>query len=307
MAAGAAKYRGILDGHRIHFLKEADRPRLYGRVIDFEFHTGQKDAGKTLIEKAAKDGITPAVTHADAQVALAAKQAERLPTEANKTTGKPSAKATIKHEGHTQIIMPELPPERVHDKAEGEMEKEIGSVVVDDLAKVDFMQGPNGEPIERVKYYSDGSDKFVRYYGHFYRNKAGKNVYHGPGYTFFAKDKKKSESIYIHGAFKCGQEWDVKDKPLSPELFKSDEDHSQRVYDYYDNGGYRFHGQYIKVRYVPTKSGHTVERVPDGLHYHYFENGKIRQEEVYENDRQVGIAVYDRAGKRLSGRGQLGP
>jgi len=223
---------------------------------------------------------------------------------------------TIKHDRYTQVIMPELPPERVHDKEEGELERDIGEVPVPDISKVDFLHGPNGEPVEMVKYFAvnklEGGPetKVLRYYGHLYRNKAGKNVYHGPWCNLYDgdKNKKESETVYVHGAMKFTSRWEKNGKPLSLEIFKSDDEHTQVVNEYYESGKDRFRGQFVKVRHVPreNKSGHWVERTPDGMHVHYWEQtGGVRQEEIYENGQQVGIAIYDLRGKKVLGQGRL--
>ncbi len=75
---GAAKYRAIIDNTNVAFIKDEDRPRLYGRLIDFEYENGHADAGKALVEKANEKGVVPAVNHADAKVLVAAKQAEKV-------------------------------------------------------------------------------------------------------------------------------------------------------------------------------------------------------------------------------------
>jgi hypothetical protein len=73
-AGAAGKYRAILEGHRDTFLKVEERPRVYGRVIDYEYENGNAEAGKKLIEKAAKDNITPTVNHPEAKAVLSATQ-----------------------------------------------------------------------------------------------------------------------------------------------------------------------------------------------------------------------------------------
>ena len=301
-AAAVAKYRPIL-----HRLQGSERELAYGRCIDFECEAGNTDGAKQLLAEAAKKQVTPSVNNPQAKGLLAEEKAKIASEQAGKGAGKQSGRVTIKHEGYTQIVMPELPPQRVHDQPEGELEKEIREVSVPDISKVDFLNGPNGEPIEMDRFYDEGATRYVRSYGYFYRNKSGKKVYHGPWYSFNLPNKKTSESIYVHGALKTSNDWDHTGNPLSLMIFKSDEDNSQAVYQYYDSGGYRFHGQFVKVRFVPTNSGHRIERVPDGLHFYYWEqNGKVRQEEVYENGRQTGIAIYDLSGRRVSGRGVLG-
>ncbi len=226
--------------------------------------------------------------------------------------GGAKGRVVIKHDGYTQVIMPELDAKYVHDKEEGQLERDIGEVPVPDISKVDFLTGPSGESIEVVKYFEvsklEGGPetKVLRQYGHLYRNKSGRNVYHGPWISLFEGGKKSGESIYVHGALKCSNEWDFKGRPIKKELFKGDGEHTQMEYEYYDNGSYRFHGQYVNVRYIPTKDGHRVDRVPVGMHFHYYENGSVRQEEVFENGKEVGIAVFDRSGTKVLGRGKLG-
>ena len=103
------KYRDIIDNQRAVFLKEEDRPRLYGHVIDYEYAAGHADAGKNLIDEANKNNIAPTVSHPDAKAVMAAKQAKREQAEANKKMEGKSV--VIKHDRYTQVIMPELPPE----------------------------------------------------------------------------------------------------------------------------------------------------------------------------------------------------
>ncbi len=78
------KYRALVDDPHI---PEADRGRVYSRLIDFEYESGNPKAGGELIEAADKKGIGLQVAHADAKRAvdtfqsekkrLAAEQAER--------------------------------------------------------------------------------------------------------------------------------------------------------------------------------------------------------------------------------------
>ncbi len=76
-SAAVAKYKGIIDDHRLHLLKEEEQARVYGRLIDHEYESGNADTGRALIDKADKDGITPAVSHAGATKYLADLQAEK--------------------------------------------------------------------------------------------------------------------------------------------------------------------------------------------------------------------------------------
>ena len=93
------KYRDIIDNQRAVFLKEEDRPRLYGRVIDYEYESGHADAGKKLIDEADRNNIAPAVSHPDAKAVVAAKQAERAvagPTRRRRGSTRSSTTATRK-------------------------------------------------------------------------------------------------------------------------------------------------------------------------------------------------------------------
>lgn len=76
-AGGAVKYRNIIDKDRAYALDAAERPRLYGRVIDFEFENGRKDTGLAYLDKAEKSGVTPILNHADAQAVIAKKAEEK--------------------------------------------------------------------------------------------------------------------------------------------------------------------------------------------------------------------------------------
>lgn len=68
-SGAVAKYRLLVEDRRVRFLNDGDRPRVYGRVIDFEYERGDAAAGRGLIEKAEKDRVVPAVSHAEAKAA----------------------------------------------------------------------------------------------------------------------------------------------------------------------------------------------------------------------------------------------
>jgi len=73
-----AKYKAILENKsQRSALKEEQRALVYGRVIDFEFESGNPDAANQLLAEAAKDRVTPIVSHAEAKTAIAAKQPDR--------------------------------------------------------------------------------------------------------------------------------------------------------------------------------------------------------------------------------------
>ena len=74
-AAGAAKYRGIFDDHKVHFLKEENRPRLYGRLIDFDVDRGNTVSAKRVLAEATNKKVTPMVEHPEAKALVAAEQA----------------------------------------------------------------------------------------------------------------------------------------------------------------------------------------------------------------------------------------
>lgn len=69
-ANAVQKYRAVL-GSRAHFLKEEDRPRAYGRVIDFDMESGNAESAKQLLAEAARNKVTPQVSHPDAKTLLA--------------------------------------------------------------------------------------------------------------------------------------------------------------------------------------------------------------------------------------------
>lgn len=94
--AGAAKYRHIIDDAKDHLILKEDRPRLYGRVIDFEYESGRADVGKAFIDKAENKGVVPTLNNPDAKAVVAAIQAEKVRIEGEK---KLVAEAKKKKEG----------------------------------------------------------------------------------------------------------------------------------------------------------------------------------------------------------------
>ncbi len=80
-AGASAKYRAILttSGYKAT-LKDDERARVYGRLIDFDFEAGNTDSAKALLAEASKSKITPAVNHPDAKALVAAEQAHAGPS-----------------------------------------------------------------------------------------------------------------------------------------------------------------------------------------------------------------------------------
>jgi hypothetical protein len=106
-AGAAAKYRRIAEDHRVRFLNDGDRPRVYGRAIDFEYDRGDAAAGKALLDRAEKDGVVPAVSHADAVAAVTAIQAEKARVEAAKAEKQRVAEANKKEEERQAKMTPQ--------------------------------------------------------------------------------------------------------------------------------------------------------------------------------------------------------
>lgn len=80
-AAAGTKYRAILqNGSQRAALKDDEKARAYGRVIDFEFESGNAEAAKTLLAEASTNKVTPSVNHPDAKALVAAEQAHAGPT-----------------------------------------------------------------------------------------------------------------------------------------------------------------------------------------------------------------------------------
>jgi hypothetical protein len=69
------KYRDIFNDHRATFLKDEDRPRVYGRVIDADVESGNTDSAKKLLADAKKNGVTPSVSRPEASRLLATEEA----------------------------------------------------------------------------------------------------------------------------------------------------------------------------------------------------------------------------------------
>lgn len=76
-AGAAGKYRDILDQRRTSFLKDDEKARVYGRVIDFDMESGNPDAAKKLLAAAIDNKVEPTVNHPEARTALAAAVRER--------------------------------------------------------------------------------------------------------------------------------------------------------------------------------------------------------------------------------------
>lgn len=76
-ADAVEKYRSAL-GARAHFLNEKARPRVYGRVVDFDLERGDKESAKTILAEAARNKVTPLVNHPASNALLAAERGEVL-------------------------------------------------------------------------------------------------------------------------------------------------------------------------------------------------------------------------------------
>ena len=67
---------------------------------------------------------------------------------------------------------------------------------VNDISKVDFTQGPNGEKLYVERCNAQGHAQYQLY---FYRTATGEKVKHGPYTQFFDDARKKDEAVYVHG------------------------------------------------------------------------------------------------------------
>lgn len=105
-AGAAAKYKRIAEDRRVRFLPDGDRPRVYGRAIDFEYEQGDAAAGRALLDRAEQDGVVPAVTHADAVATLAAIQAEKARAGAEKAEKQRVAEAKKKEDDQAKKMSP---------------------------------------------------------------------------------------------------------------------------------------------------------------------------------------------------------
>jgi len=95
-AAGLAKYQTIIDGSLDNFLKDDERAKLYGRLIDNEYDNHRPAAGKALIDKATNKDIVPVVSHGDAKVVINGIQAEKKRVEAENAQRRRLAEAEKK-------------------------------------------------------------------------------------------------------------------------------------------------------------------------------------------------------------------
>jgi hypothetical protein len=71
-AEAASKYRAILQNvSQRAALKDDEKARVYGRVIDFDLEAGNAESAKALFAEASKSKVTPAVNHPDAKAMVA--------------------------------------------------------------------------------------------------------------------------------------------------------------------------------------------------------------------------------------------
>ncbi len=81
-AGAAAKYRTIIeDPLRIGYVKDDQRPRVYGRVIDFDVEAGNEVSAKKLIRQAGERNVAPAVNSPQGRRLAEAVAAERKEAE----------------------------------------------------------------------------------------------------------------------------------------------------------------------------------------------------------------------------------
>lgn len=73
----ATKYRGLLTDKYERHLSQEDRGRVYSRLIDFEYESGNSKAGSDLIENADKKGVGLQLSHAEAKTTFAVFQTEK--------------------------------------------------------------------------------------------------------------------------------------------------------------------------------------------------------------------------------------
>ncbi len=120
-AGAVGKYRDLL-GTRSSFLKEDDRARVYGRVIDADMENGNMDSAKKLIAEAIERKVEPAISHPDAKTALAAARRE---TEASTEQQPGSATREAAGSGLSAQFLPSVPgnvkryEEEVYDPVNG--------------------------------------------------------------------------------------------------------------------------------------------------------------------------------------------
>src|SRR2546425_360712 len=65
-AGAVERYRGRL-GSNSRSLKEGDKARVYGRVIDFDMERGDTESAKALLAEAVKKKVTPQVGNPEAK------------------------------------------------------------------------------------------------------------------------------------------------------------------------------------------------------------------------------------------------
>ena len=204
----------------------------------------------------------------------------------------------ISQGGHIQIT----------DIATASLTEETHAIAVEDLATIDFLHGPHGEPIElEVTNSKDGKKDVERYY---YTDHAGKKVFHGPSLRWFENGDKWYERVNIYGELKFEQEWRANDKQTVIEVYYGDTRHTSTLHTYFHNGDLEKTVSY-RVRHTVTEGGWKIEKIPQGLCVLYYDNTLVRQNGLldqiagimraawYEDGKEVAIRVYDRQGKVL--------
>jgi len=237
---------------------------------------------------------------------------------ANKTTQvrAKGGKVVIKHEPYTQIVMPPLPDSRVHEVSEEDYFKtKYGKLKpvarVADVTQIDFIQGPDGEPVEmdRVKW----QDGVLRTEAYFYKDKEGRKVFHGTLTSFGPRGDKQSETIYIYGTMKFSQSFSD-GQNLIPEVYRGDDDHKGVTYTLFANKSMKSVYPYYKKHNV-TETEDKIQSVGHGRELIFWDNtvlmrniklgatelakdiGGVRTEYTWEHGKRVRRREFKRNGE----------
>lgn len=81
-ALAVDKYRGRL-GANSTFLKAEDKPRVYGRVVDYDVERGDMASATTILAEAVKNKVAPQVSHPEAKALVAAEEARKATEQAH--------------------------------------------------------------------------------------------------------------------------------------------------------------------------------------------------------------------------------
>ena len=160
---------------------------------------------------------------------------------------------------------------------------------VEKVTEVDFTCGLEGEPIEVEETIGQtGINKRL----HFYKRSNGKKVIHGQTTVWYARDRLKRITVYVHGFPKFESLWRADGQPTRLDTYLGDNDHRRLETDYWPNGKPMKQLHFI-VEHIDTPSGEEPKLISDGMQVEYFITGTIARMQEDRKNRPVGGVTFD--------------